>query len=62
MALHKFRVVSIEEYAKQIKKSREVARQELKELARHGLLNENQSGKKLVYSIKKEELEKQLKL
>jgi len=57
MALHKFRTVNIEEYAKQINKSREVARQELKILAKLELVHEKQEGKKLVYCINKEKLE-----
>lgn len=57
MALHKFRTVSIEQYAAQIGKSREIARQELKALFEIGLLEESKSGKKLVYSIDKEKLE-----
>ena len=57
MALHKFRTVSIEEYAGQIGKSREIARQELKALFEIGLIQESKSGKKLVYSIDKAKLD-----
>jgi Fic family protein len=57
MALHKFRTVSIEEYAAQISMSREVARQELKLLAELGLVQETKQGKKLVYGIHKAKLE-----
>ncbi len=58
MALNRFRVVSIEEYAAQIQMSREVARQELKALTELGLVDEAKSGKKLVYRINKVRLEK----
>jgi predicted transcriptional regulator len=57
MALHKFRVISIEEYAGQIGMSREIARQELKALTDFGLLQEEKQGKKLVYKINKPSLE-----
>ncbi|MCM2321815.1 MAG: Fic family protein [Oligoflexia bacterium] len=57
MALHKFRTVSIEEHAKQIGKSREIARQELKALFEIGLIEVTKSGKKLVYSMNKSKLE-----
>jgi len=56
MALHKFRTVSIEEYAQQIEMSREISRQELKQLAKLGLIQESKQGKKLVYCIDKEKL------
>lgn len=58
MALHKFRMISIEEYADQIKKSREIARQELKVLSKFGFLQEIKQGKKLVYRIDKTKLDK----
>jgi Fic family protein len=61
MALQKFRAVSIEEYATQISMSREAARQELKSLAEHGLIEEAKSGKKLVYRIDKSKLESLLR-
>jgi Fic family protein len=51
MALHKFRSVDIEQYAKQIEKSREFARQELKQLAGLGLLAEMKESKKLIYKV-----------
>jgi hypothetical protein len=51
MALHKFRSVDIEQYAKQIEKSREFARQELKQLADLGLLAEMKESKKLIYKV-----------
>jgi Fic family protein len=57
MALHKFRTISIEEYADQIQKSREIARQELKALAEVGLVQEFKQGKKLVYQINKPKLD-----
>lgn len=58
MALHKFRTISIEEYAGQIGMSREVARQELKMLTDLGLVQETKQGKKLVYFINRPKLEK----
>lgn len=57
MALQRFRTVSIEEYAVQIKMSREVARQELKSLAELGVIEGEKSGKKLIYRIDKGKLE-----
>ncbi len=60
MALHKFRTVSIEEYAKQIEMSREIARRELKSLAELNLVIESKQGKKLVYKLNRESLEKEL--
>lgn len=58
LALHKFRSYDIESYADSIGKSREIARQELKRLADIGLLEESKEGKKFVYTIMKENLEK----
>lgn len=51
MALHKFRAIDIEEYGKQISKSREFARQELKQLVNLKLLEEIKVSKKLVYKV-----------
>ncbi len=61
MALHKFRTVSIEEYAEQIAMSREIARQELKSLTDLGLIQESKLGKKLIYGIKKPNLDNLIK-
>lgn len=61
MALHKFRVYDIEGYAKLIDKSREIARQELKQLSDLGLLEEIKVSKKNVYRIKKDALISKLK-
>lgn len=60
LALHKFRTYDIEGYAESIDKSREIARQELKRLSEIGLLEETRQGKKFVYRIKKDALEKML--
>ncbi|MCB9073749.1 MAG: Fic family protein [Bdellovibrionaceae bacterium] len=60
LALNKFRKISIEEYASQINKSREIARQELKQLQELGFLQEEKSGKKFVYHVLKEVLDKHL--
>lgn len=56
MALHKFRTIDIEEYAKQIYKSREFARQELKVLLELNLVSELKVSKKLVYRVNAEKL------
>jgi Fic family protein len=56
MALHKFRTIDAEEYAQQISKSREFARQELKQLLELGFVNESKTGKKLVYKVNAERL------
>jgi len=60
LALNKFRKISIEEYAAHIGKSREIARQELKQLCGFNLLQEEKDGKKFVYQVLKKELEKYL--
>lgn len=62
MALNKFRKYDIEKYAESIGKSREVARQELKHLLDLGLLEELKVGKKFVYKVKPDGLEKMLSL
>ena len=51
MALHKFRTIDIEEYAQQISKSREFARQELKGLLDLNLVSEVKVSKKLVFKV-----------
>lgn len=56
MALHKFRTVEIEEYAGQIGKSREFARQELKKLVDLDLIAELKVSKKLVYKVNAKKL------
>lgn len=56
MALHKFRTIDIETYADQISKSREFARQELKQLFDLELVTELKVGKKLVYKVNAEKL------
>ena len=56
MALHKFRTIDIEEYAHQISKSREFARQELKALLDLNLVFEIKVSKKLVYKVNAEKL------
>ncbi|MNJ98473.1 Adenosine monophosphate-protein transferase SoFic [compost metagenome] len=57
LALHKFRIVLIEDYARWIKKTHEMARKELKELAALGLLDETKVGKKSRFMINKKKLE-----
>lgn len=56
MALHKFRTIDIEEYAKQISKSREFARQELKQLLDINLVSEIKMSKKLIYKVNVDKL------
>ena len=61
LALHKFRKVSIEDYAQQISMSREIARQELKSLAEKKFLEEEVQGKKFMYGINRSRLQEALK-
>lgn len=56
MALHKFRTINIEEYAQQISKSREFARQELKVLLELNFVSEIKMSKKFVYKVNAEKL------
>lgn len=56
MALHKFRTIDIEAYAQQISKSREFARQELKNLLELNLVSEIKVSKKLVYKVNADKL------
>ncbi|OYZ24225.1 MAG: hypothetical protein B7Y39_02025 [Bdellovibrio sp. 28-41-41] len=58
LALNNFRKYDIEKYAESIDRSREVARQELKQLVDLGLLAEIKESKKFVYKIKIDNLEK----
>lgn len=51
LALNKHRIITIEAYADEIGKSREVARQDLKQLVQTGLIGEAKSGKKFIYKI-----------
>lgn len=60
MALHKFRRYDIEGYAQSIHKSREVARQELKQLSDLGFLDEIKVSKKFMYKINKEALSQKI--
>jgi Fic family protein len=56
MALHKFRTIDADEYSKQIAKSREYARRDLKQLLELGFVNELKVGKKLVYKVNAQRL------
>lgn len=56
LALNKYRILSIETYAEEISKSREVARQDLKDLVKIGFLKEQKSGKKFIYQIDSKKL------
>lgn len=60
LALNKFRKYDIESYATSIGKSREVARQELKQLVELNFLEEIKESKKFVYKIKIDTLLKQV--
>ncbi|MBY0515360.1 MAG: Fic family protein [Bacteriovoracaceae bacterium] len=60
LALNKYRPVSIEKYAEEINKSREVARQELKTLVELGFLREEKSGKKFVYFVESKKLKEKV--
>jgi Fic family protein len=60
LALNRFRKITIEEYATRIDKSREIARQELKQLSQLKLLVEEKESKKFTYKIDKDELDKLL--
>lgn len=51
LALNKYRTVTIEAYAEEISKSREVARQDLKRLVETQLMTEEKVSKKFVYKI-----------
>ena len=51
MALNKYREISIEEYARQIGKSREVARQELQDLSEKNFLKREKRKLKFIYRI-----------
>jgi Fic family protein len=51
MSLHKFRRITIEEFAGDISRSHELARLELKKLSESGFLNEEREGRKLFYSV-----------
>ena len=60
LALNKFIKVDIEGYATRINMSREIARRELKQLADLSLLKEIREGKKFIYQIDREQLDKRL--
>lgn len=61
LALNKYREVTIEDYAKEIHKSREIARRELKDLLGKGFLKEERKGKKFIYFVKSKELKERTK-
>jgi len=56
LALNKFRGISAEEHAKSINRSREHARQELKELANLAFLDEREAGKKSIFFVNSKKL------
>lgn len=56
LALNKFISISSEEHAKNIGKTREMARRELKDLFNKGFLKEEKKSKKFIYSINSEYL------
>ena len=61
LALHKFRKYDIEKYALIINKSREIARQELKQLLSMNFLTEHKEGKKFTYKINLDFLKAKIK-
>ena len=61
MALNKYKKMTIEDYAKSINKSREIARQELHILCKKSLLKQEKQKKKYVYSIQSKKLKEILK-
>ena len=62
MTLNKYKPITIEKYAEDINKSRELARKDLKELVKKELLREDKKGKKHVYYIQSQTLSKKLKI
>ena len=62
MTLNKYKPITIEEYAEDINKSRELARKDLKGLVKKELLREDKKGKKHVYYIQSQILSKKLKI
>ena len=60
MALNKHRSISIEQHASRIKKSREKARRELKDLWQNKFLIEKKQGKKLIYFIDSKRLKREV--
>lgn len=62
MALNKHKSISIEEYASEIGKSREISRRELKGLFAKGYLSELKQGKKFVYKVNSKYLKKVISL
>ncbi len=56
MALNKYRATSIEKYAREIRKSREIARRELKDLLKKAYLKEEKKGRKFIYYVNSKEL------
>ncbi len=60
LALQKYRKMTIREYADDIKKTHEMARQLLKRLVEHDLLIEGRKGKTLIYQINSKHLKKLL--
>ena len=60
MALNKHSFITIEEYAGDIGKSREIARRELKDLLKKSLLREKKKGKKFIYFIESKKIKELL--
>jgi len=61
MALNKYSAVTIEGYAQEINKSREIARRELNGLLSKNLLREGKKGKKYIYFIESKTLREKIK-
>ncbi|MFG1487440.1 Fic family protein [Halobacteriovorax sp. RZ-1] len=62
MALNKYKAISIEEYALDINKSREISRRELKDLKVKGYVFEHKQGKKFVYKVNSKYLKEAISL
>ncbi|POB13187.1 Fic family protein [Halobacteriovorax sp. DA5] len=62
MALNKYKAISIEEYALDINKSREISRRELKDLKAKGYVSEHKQGKKFVYKVNSKYLKESISL
>ena len=60
MALNKHREITIAEYAGDLGKSREIARRELKDLLKKGLLREKKRGKKFIYFVESKRIKELL--
>jgi len=56
-ALNRFKPITIEDYAKHINKSREIARKDLKQLLALGFVREEKQGKKFIFFIDRKKIQ-----